>query len=199
MHRPPIPVLVAGVVLFVGGAVAVVTVRTVRTVRSVRSSAANLRTVSTPNLVAPKGPASPIEFRELFDSGPSLKPSAKALALDGKRVRIAGFMAEMEEPIEGAFYLVPRPIKLDESGGGTGDLPLESVLIVVPGSEGRMLSHVDGALEGTGVLEIGNRADERGRVSNFRLRLDRDPSRVEGPALPRPAAMNAAVAATSRN
>jgi hypothetical protein len=189
MRRPPIPVLAAAAVLsIVGGAVAVVTIR---------SAAAHRATGSGPNLVAPKGPASPLEFRELFAAGPALKPSAKALALDGKRVRIVGFMAEMEEPIEGAFYLVPRPIKLDESGGGTGDLPLESVLIAVPGAEGKLLPHVDGALEGTGVLEVGNRADERGRVSNFRLRLDQAEPRMERPGWPRSAATSSAVSATS--
>jgi hypothetical protein len=118
--------------------------------------------------------ATPLALRELLDSGPKLRPSAKARALDGKRVRIAGFMAELEEPMAGAFYLVPRPLRLDESGGGTGDLPLESVLVIVPGSEGKPVPHVDGALEGTGVLEVGNRADPEGRVSNFRLHLDGD-------------------------
>jgi hypothetical protein len=103
-----------------------------------------------------------------------LAPSAKARALDGKRVRVIGFMAEMEEPIRGAFYLVARPTRLDESGGGTGDLPLDSILVAVPGSEAKLIPHVEGALEGTGVLEVGNRADAQGRVSNFRLRLDPD-------------------------
>jgi hypothetical protein len=173
MRSVAFTVLAAGMGLMVGGAVAVATVRT---------STATRATVNAPHLVAPKASASPIGFGELFDPGPSLKPSAKALALDGRRVRIVGFMAEMEEPLAGAFYLVPRPIKLDESGGGTGDLPLESVLIAVPGSEGKTLPHVDGPLEGTGVLDVGNRADGQGRVSNFRLTLDPPASCGEGQA-----------------
>jgi len=162
MRNARVPVLAAGAALFVGGAIATV---------MARSSTANSTAVAAPNLIVQTGPASPLEFRELFEPGPSLEPSAKALALDGKRVRIVGFMAEMEEPLQGAFYLVPRPMKLDESGAGTGDLPLESVLIAVGGSEEKPLPHVSGALEGIGVLEVGNRADERGRVSNFRLRV----------------------------
>ncbi len=118
--------------------------------------------------------ATPLAFGELLAPGAVLRPSDKALALNGKRVRIVGFMAEMEEPLAGAFYLVPRPLKLDESGAGTGDLPLESILVDVPGPVGRAIAHVEGALAGTGVLEVGNRADVQGRVANFRLRLDPD-------------------------
>lgn len=131
-----------------------------------------------------------LEFRELLDTGPTLRPSAKALAHAGKRVRLVGFMADMEEPMHGAVYLVPRPIHLDESGAGTGDLPLESVLIEVPGGDGRAIPHAEGALEAIGVLEVGNRADDQGRVSNFRLRLDPD-QRLAQP--------RAAVATASKN
>ena len=116
--------------------------------------------------------ATTIEFRELLDPGPKLKPSAKALSLSGQRVRLVGFMAQMELPPTGAFYLVPRPIKEDESGGGTADLPLDSVLILVPSEPGKVIEYVPGALEGTGIFEVGNRSDEEGRISNFRLRLD---------------------------
>lgn len=99
-------------------------------------------------------------------------------------------MVEMEEPLRGAIYLAPRPLRLDESGAGTGDLPLESVLVEVPGFENRVIPHVEGALEGTGIFEVGNRADDQGRVSNFRLRLDPDQRLVQPPA---------AVAAASQN
>jgi hypothetical protein len=113
-----------------------------------------------------------LEFRDLLDPGPKLKPSEKALALNGQRVRLVGFMAEMELPIKGGFYLVPRPLSLDEAGGGTADLPLESVLVVVPSMEGKVIAPVKGALEGIGRFEVGNRSDDEGRVSNFRLKLD---------------------------
>jgi len=149
-------------------------------------------------------PAAALEFGELLDTGPALRPSAKALALHGKRVRVVGFMAEMEEPIQGAFYLVPRPMRLDESGAGTGDLPLESILVFVPGGEGKALPHVVGPLEGIGVLDVGNRADDQGRVSNFRLSLDR-PAAVEerteraSQTASQPASPSYAAVAASRN
>ena len=113
-----------------------------------------------------------LEFRDLLDPGPKLKPSEKALALNGQRVRLVGFMAEMELPIEGGFYLVPRPLSMDEAGGGTADLPLESVLVLVPSMQGKTIAPIKGALEGIGIFEVGNRSDEQGRVSNFRLKLD---------------------------
>jgi hypothetical protein len=171
MRTTSILVVAAGVLLFVGGAVAV---------RASRGAQAPILPHSALQADVP----APLEFRELLDSGPALRPSAKATALDGKRVRIVGFMADMEEPMEGAFYLVPRPIKLDESGAGTGDLPLEGILVVVAGSEGKVLPQISGPLEGTGVLEVGNRADDHGRVSNFRLRLEPDHSRWRSRALP---------------
>jgi hypothetical protein len=161
MRRVSIPAVATGVLLLTGLAVAL---------RSARFSSAD----RSAQLIHGGDTAAPLEFRDLLDSGPKLQPSAKATALDGKRVRVVGFMAEMEEPIPGAFYLVPRPIRLDESGAGTGDLPLESILIAVPGSEGKIIPHAEGALEGIGLLEVGNRADDQGRVSNFRLRLDPD-------------------------
>jgi hypothetical protein len=165
MRAKPILLVTASGLLLVGAAVAVRAFQTPQ-VSFARHPAADL----SPALE----PAVPLAFAELLDPGPALRPSAKALALDGKRVRIVGFMADMEEPMAGAFYLVPRPIKLDESGAGTGDLPLESLLVEVVQAEGRVLPHADGALEGTGVLEVGNRADDHGRSSNFRLRLDPD-------------------------
>jgi len=190
MRRASIVGLVAvGVLLSVAGTIVV------------RRSGSNAGLTSSPK---PESSAASLEFRELLDSGATLRPSTKALALHGQRVRVVGFMAEMEEPMKGAFYLVPRPMRLDESGGGTGDLPLESILVVVPGAEGKALPHVEGPLEGVGVLDVGNRADDQGRVSNFRLSLD--PSRtIAGRAKeasrtpPQPASPSYAAVAASPN
>jgi hypothetical protein len=149
-------------------AAALIGARTIRTRARASAPAA-----VTPR-IADTAAATTLAFPELLEPGPKLRPSPKALALNGKRTRIVGFMAETEEPMAGAFYLVSHPTHLDESGGGTGDLPLDSVLIAVPGAEGKAIPYVEGALEGVGVLEVGNRADQHGRVSNFRLRLDPD-------------------------
>ncbi|HWM85401.1 MAG TPA: hypothetical protein VNO33_06170, partial [Kofleriaceae bacterium] len=43
-----------------------------------------------------------LEFRELLEPGPVLQLSARATSLAGKRVRMVGFMANMETPPKGA-------------------------------------------------------------------------------------------------
>ena len=126
----------------------------------------------------PDAPES-LRFGELFEAGKSvLAPSPKANALAGKRVRLRGFMAEMELPPKGAFYLVPHPVHCDEAGGGTADLPPESVLAVVPSAQGTAILHRRGVLEIVGVFEVGNRADDDGHVSGFRVVLDRPPTSI---------------------
>ena len=157
--------IMAGASLLAGGAAAVWKSHSLGHDRTSRQVSALARSLE---------PAAPLALRELLEPGAKLRPSSKARSLDGQRVRIAGFMAQLEEPIKGGFYLVPRPMSLDESGAGTGDLPLESVLVLVPGSTDKVIPHLPGALEGTGILEVGNRSDDEGRVSNFRLRLDSD-------------------------
>jgi hypothetical protein len=115
-----------------------------------------------------------LRFQELFEAGKTaLEPSSKARDLAGKHVRMTGFVAEMELPPKGAFYLVPRPVHCDEAGGGTADLPSESVLVIVPSARGAEMPHRAGLLEVSGVFEVGNRPDDDGRVSGFRIVLDR--------------------------
>jgi hypothetical protein len=101
---------------------------------------------------------------------------------------MVGFMAEMEIPPRGGFYLAPRPVRCDEAGGGTADLPLESVLVVSPSAADATVAFLPGPLEATGILEVGNRPDADGRISAIRLVLD-------GPVGDRPPA--AARAATN--
>jgi len=117
--------------------------------------------------------ATRLEFGELWSPGGSaLRPSAKALALSGQRVRMVGFMVRMELRPTRAFYLTAQPLHCDEAGAGTGDLPLESVLVHVPEQITRVIPELDGPLDVTGVFEIGNHVDERGFPSAFRIRLE---------------------------
>lgn len=124
------------------------------------------------------GPGPPraesIAFSEFFVPSPrELRPSPRLRALEGRRVRLTGFMVRMEDPPKGAFYLAARPIACDESGAGTGDLPPEAVRVAVRSSPGATVPWVPRPLEVTGVLELGPQADESGRVSSIRLVLDR--------------------------
>ncbi len=119
--------------------------------------------------------ADPLDLLELLQPGTALAPSHKAVALAGKRVRMTGFMAQMELAPKGAFYLAPRPVSCDEAGNGTADLPPASVLVIVRSARGSEVPFMAGPLEVSGTLEVGNAADDEGRVSAFRLLLDAPP------------------------
>ena len=59
-----------------------------------------------------------LSFRELFEASPrELKPSQKLLALNGKRVTMVGYMAQMEIAPLGAFYLASAPVSCAASSG----------------------------------------------------------------------------------
>lgn len=118
-------------------------------------------------------PAAALGFDQLFAPGErTLVPSARLRALHGARVRMTGFMAAMENPPVGSFYLTPGPVRCDESGGGTADLPPATVRVVVPSAAGRPVPFVPGPLEVTGVLRLGPQEDGRGRLFHLHLLLD---------------------------
>lgn len=109
-----------------------------------------------------------LAFREFFDSASSadeLRPSAKLLGLNHRRVRLVGFMAQMEEPPVGAFYLCAQPVYCDEEGGGTADLPPARVRVVVRSAAQREIAFTPRPLAVTGTLEI----DQQNSVINLIL------------------------------
>ena len=133
----------------------------------------------------------PLAFNEFFEPGAGeLKPTAKLLALNGRRVRLAGFMARMETPTTGAFYLCPRPVYADESGGGNGDLPVNAVRVEALGLQGQSVAFVPHAFAVSGILEVGPHTAADGTVSALRLILDQPPAarvlRAVAPAATKP-------------
>ena len=121
----------------------------------------------------PSPAGEPLEFREFFvPKARALEPSARLLTLNGHRVRLVGFMALMESPPKGGFYLCARPVLATEAGAGTADLPPEAVRVIVRSAQGKEVAHVARALEVNGILEIGSAVDEEGQVSTIRLVLD---------------------------
>ena len=139
---------------------------------------AGAATTETPRAVT-VAPAAPLAFGEILETGERLAPSRRVLDLAGKRVRLVGFMAQMELPPRGGFYLTARPVHCDEAGGGTADLPPDSVRVVVRSARGDEVPFLKGPIEITGELEVGNAVDDEGRVSAFRLVLDR-PTEANG-------------------
>jgi hypothetical protein len=94
-------------------------------------------------------------------------------------------MAQLEDPPRGAFYLASHPVRCDEGGAGTGDLPPDAVRVVVRSAATEEIPFYPGLLEVTGVLVIGAETDDGGRPSFFRLILDR-PGDLAPPAGARP-------------
>jgi hypothetical protein len=115
-----------------------------------------------------------LAFTEVFEPSPTgIRPSARLRELAGRRVQMVGFMAHMEIPPRGAFYLCPRPVFADEGGGGTADLPPNAIRVVVRSASRQEFPFIPGPLEATGTLEVGRHEEEDGTVSSVRLILDR--------------------------
>lgn len=115
-----------------------------------------------PIAAKPKAPTQTprLEFREfLAPSTTALKPSEKLLSLKGQRVRIAGFMAQMDDMPEGYFYLCSRPVYCDESGGGLGELPVDEVRVVIRTAKGQKLKPLAYPIEVNGILELGGQSE----------------------------------------
>jgi hypothetical protein len=126
-----------------------------------------------------------LAFSEFFrPASTRLQPSDKLIALDGQRVRIVGFMAQMEDGPSGALYLAARPVNCDEGGAGTGDLPPDAVLVVVPWSSGAEIPFVAGPLEVVGTLHLGAATRQDGSPSRIRIVLDSPQPKSEGGKVP---------------
>ena len=132
-----------------------------------------------PRPALPEG-VTDLDFPEFF--GPigdrGLELSEKLRALDGRRVRIVGFMVRQSLPTPGVLLLAPQPTQVDEiEYGACDDLPPQVVRVFVPLPTSAPVLLTPGPLLLTGRLELGARAEPDGRNSFIRLRLD-------GPELP---------------
>jgi len=120
--------------------------------------------------------AIPLDFQGWFEATPrELKATPKLLSMNGKHVRLVGYMAHMEAPPKGVFYLCPHPTFCDEEGAGTADLPPEAVRVIVRGAQHQDLPFSARPLIVTGVLQIGPKTEADGQVSSLRLVLDQAP------------------------
>jgi hypothetical protein len=114
------------------------------------------------------GETEDFSFQQLFESSTrELKPSTKLLSLNGKRVRMVGFMAQKETQPEGAVYLCPRPVFVDEAGSGTGELPSGSVRVILSMGKNQKITYFSRTIEVTGILEAGNRLEAYGNGDRY--------------------------------
>jgi hypothetical protein len=126
-------------------------------------------------LPPPPAGTTDLAFRELFApiGRRGLAYSEKARGLDGRRVRMLGYMVGQDAPADGMLLLAPYPFQLHETEYGLAeDLPAATVHVIVPDRAGRKVPYTPGLLLLTGRLELGPREEPDGRVSTVRLVLD---------------------------
>jgi hypothetical protein len=94
-------------------------------------------------------------------------------ALDGKRVRIAGYIVQQEKSLPGMLLLTPMPVRLHEDHYGLADdLPASTVhLFSSDNFQGVALSS-NKPVVFTGILSLGNREEADGRISVVRVTLN---------------------------
>lgn len=119
-----------------------------------------------------------LKFAEIFAPiGPrGLEFTEKARALDGKRVRMLGYMVKTCRHDHGRFLLTPFPITLhDHEMGPADDLPPSTVFVDVPPFRRALkyIPHEPGLFLLTGKLSLGGRDELHGRRSWVRLELER--------------------------
>ena len=127
--------------------------------------------------------ASPIEvqFAQFFKhpvGTRGLEPTPELLLLNGQRVRLAGYMVDTEQPMQGVFMLAPLPVQLAESDDGPADdLPGSTVFVHLPSAYlNRKPAHQAGQWEIIGTLELGARLEPNGRISYIRLIAEQPPA-----------------------
>lgn len=144
----------------------------------------------------PEG-TSQLDYRDFFkmpvgDRG--LEVTDKLKSLDGKRVRILGYMVQEDHTadegeetgvVPGRFLLTPAPAAVSFPHYGVcDDLPPQTVFVTAPDFAGKEVPHTQRPLLLTGILSVGNKDEAEGRISVARLLLDPTPAPAATPQQP---------------
>lgn len=119
-----------------------------------------------------------LKFSEFFVSpvGPrGLELTDRLLSLDGKRVRILGYMVRNERGLPGQFLFAAMPVQLHDHDS-SDDLPAALVHVSVPTNVGQQVPYAPGLMLLTGTLDLGPREEADGRNSLVRLAVDPPPA-----------------------
>ncbi len=144
---------------------------------STASTPARLETKSTtaqPTLPALPAGVTELKFSEFFATpvGPrGLTLADKLLSLDGKRVRMLGYMVHHDAALPGQFLFSALPVQLHDHDS-SDDLPAAVVHVSVPTCLDKTVPFAPGLMLLTGTLAVGAREEADGRMSMFRLALD---------------------------
>lgn len=136
------------------------------------------------------------DFYRLPVGPKGLEPTETLLNLQGKTVRVEGYMVQEEEPLRGLFMLTSTPVTMAELADGPADfLPPATLFVQLPeDSPKRYVRHEPGLWKVVGRLDLGAREETNGRVSYVRLQLagfdhvrapgDQQPEWLDAPAAP---------------
>jgi len=117
-----------------------------------------------------------LKFSEFFVSpigDRGLTITDKLRSLDGKRVRMLGYMVQEEKPTPGVFILSPYPAQIHDHDNALAEsLPPSAVHVSVPTGRDQPVPHSTRLLLLTGTLSVGNRTEADGRISMVRLAAD---------------------------
>ncbi|MCZ8131966.1 MAG: hypothetical protein O9284_11815 [Steroidobacteraceae bacterium] len=155
------------------------------------ASIALARRLALAGELAPPHPGTePLAFADFHvrPAGPAgLEFTPRLRALDGRRVRLVGYVVGQDTPSPGRFIVAPVPVTLaTRADGPADDLPPAHAYVQLPPAYARHdLPPLPVPVVLEGRLELGPRDEAHGRVSWVRLELDPD-----DPRLPRPAPEN---------
>lgn len=124
---------------------------------------------------APEGVAD-LFFDEFFKSpvGPrGLDMTDRLTELNGKKVRLLGYMVRQGKPTPWTLMLSPMPLIAHEGEFALAeDLPPSTVRVLLPRNSKPITPYTPGLLLLTGRLDVGDREEADGRHSLVRLHLD---------------------------
>jgi hypothetical protein len=123
-----------------------------------------------------------LKFRDFFKMPVGrlgLEVTEKLASLNGKPVRLTGYMARAEMPLNGFFVLSPLPVNLgDEDESLSDDLPPTATFVHLDPSLPGPSGYIPGIVQVIGTLELGPKDESDGHVSQVRLQLDAATSRA---------------------
>ena len=144
---------------------------------AVSATTSNINHSSVTNMLPPLPPGvSDLNFNEFFRQpiGPrGVEITPKLRSLDGRRIRILGYMVRQVKLMEHCFLLAARPVTVNEvEYGFADDLPVTTLHVITASEAPAVTPFTPGPLLLTGKLSVGNRVEADGRVSTVRLFLD---------------------------
>lgn len=118
-----------------------------------------------------------LKFHEVFRlpaGSLGLEASERLLTLDGRAVRMVGFMVRNSNPGTSSFILAPMPLGFsDEDEAEADDIPANAVLVRLPKSLPTALPNINGLLQISGILRVGHSNDAAtDRVFSVAIDLD---------------------------